>query len=377
MRPDISIFSPLGRSGTRAHGGITTVVSRLAAGLSDLGCSVELVTFSPVDPRALLPEPDEHLVLVNLGKGSRLQHFRALHAYLAARRPRVLLAAGHRPNLIAALCKWRLGVAQTVYLSIHNALSPGLAELRPSARAMRRLALRRIYPLADGHICVSAGVAADFCACSGIPREHLSVIHNPIVTPESLRLAEMEPDHPWLLPDQPPVILGAGRLTVQKDFATLVRAFALLPMDLGCRLVILGEGVERERLIRLSDELGVAGRVDLPGFVSNPMSYMRRARLFVLSSAWEGFGNVLVEAMAVGTPVVATDCPSGPREILQDAALGPLVAPGDHHALADAIRATLAHPPSADSLRRRAEDFRVEVAARHYRDVLLQADARI
>lgn len=376
MRPDISIFSPLGRSGTRAHGGITTVVCSLAAGLSDLGCAVELLTFSPVDPRTLLPELDERLDLVNLGKGSRLHHFRALHAYLRARRPRVLMAAGHRPNLIAALCKWRLGAAQRVFLSIHNALSPGLAELRPLARGMRRLVLRNIYPRADGHICVSAGVAQDFSACSGIPRENLTVIHNPIVTQASLRLAEAGPEHPWLSPGQPPVILGAGRLTAQKDFATLVHAFALLPMDLGCRLVILGEGVERERLTRLSDELGVAGRVDLPGFVSNPMSYMRRARLFVLSSAWEGFGNVLVEAMAVGTPVVATDCPSGPREILQDGALGRLVAPGDHHALADAIRATLAHPPSADSLRRRAADFRVEVAARHYRDVLIPAEAR-
>jgi glycosyltransferase involved in cell wall biosynthesis len=124
-------------------------------------------------------------------------------------------------------------------------------------------------------------------------------------------------------------------------------------------------------------ELGLSGRVDLPGFVANPMSYMARARLFVLSSAWEGFGNVLVEALAAGTPVVSTDCPSGPREILRDGALGQLVPPGNPAALADAMRAVMETPADPAALRRRADDFRVEVAAARYLEVLFPAEARL
>jgi len=164
-------------------------------------------------------------------------------------------------------------------------------------------------------------------------------------------------------------------LTRQKAFATLIRAFALLDLRPAPRLVIIGEGAEREPLLKLAAELGVGDRVALPGFVANPRAQMARARLFVLSSDWEGFGNVLVEAMSVGTPVVATDCPSGPREILEDGALGWLVPPGDPPALALAISATLRSPlVSAEVLRRRAADFAPERIAEQYRTLLLGDD---
>ena len=143
----------------------------------------------------------------------------------------------------------------------------------------------------------------------------------------------------------------------------------------GHRLLIIGEGEEREALQRLTDDFGLRERVAFPGFVDDPLSYMRGACLFVLSSAWEGFGNVLVEAMAMGTPVVSTDCPSGPREILLDGALGPLVPPGDPKALGDAMRAALARPTDADQLRRRASDFGAEVVAGRYLDTLFPARA--
>jgi glycosyltransferase involved in cell wall biosynthesis len=194
----------------------------------------------------------------------------------------------------------------------------------------------------------------------------MTVIHNPIVTPQLLEAARAEPDHPWLRTSQPPIILGAGRLTRQKDFPTLVRAFAQLAPHTDARLIIIGEGGERAALERLIGALGLDSRVDLPGFVRNPSSFMRRARLFVLSSAWEGFGNVLVEAMAVGTPVVSTDCPSGPREILADGAFGALVPPADPQALARAMLGALEQLADPDALRRRAADFDVEIAARRY-----------
>ena len=165
------------------------------------------------------------------------------------------------------------------------------------------------------------------------------------------------------------MILGVGRLTQAKDFPTLIRAFALVRKKRAARLMILGEGEERPKLEALVRELGLEREVTLPGFVDNPYKYMKRAAVFVLSSKWEGFGNVLVEAMALGTPVVSTDCPSGPAEILENGRWGRLVPVGDVYALAEAIIETLDeehHPDVAN----RAKDFAVELAVEKYINVL-------
>ena len=177
---------------------------------------------------------------------------------------------------------------------------------------------------------------------------------------------------------RPPVILGCGRLTQQKDFPTLVRAFALMRPRFDARLMILGKGgsskndqQERNRLSALAADLGVGDAVTLPGFVDNPLAYMSQAALFVLSSAWEGLPTALIEAMACGCPVVSTDCLSGPAEILEDGALGPLVPVGDADALADAMFQTLRSPPDPERLRRRAADFSLERATAGYEKALL------
>ena len=175
-------------------------------------------------------------------------------------------------------------------------------------------------------------------------------------------------DHPWFAPGAPPVILGAGRLTEQKDFPTLIRAFALVRKKHPARLMILGEGEERSKLETLVQELGLEKEVSLPGFVDNPYKYMKRAAVFVLSSRWEGFPNVLVEAMALGTPVVSTDCPNGPAEILENGKWGELVPVGETQSLASAVLRTL---DRVDVVRvkgaaERADQFRVESIIREY-----------
>ena len=174
------------------------------------------------------------------------------------------------------------------------------------------------------------------------------------------------------------MIIGCGRLVHQKDFPTLVRAFALVRPRFEARLLILGSGPsprkdeqERHRLATLAADLGVGDAVALPGFVGNPLAYMSQAALFVLSSLYEGFGMVLVEAMACGCPVVSTDCLSGPAEILEDGAYGPLVPVGDPEALAEAMLRTLRFPPAKERLRRRAADFSLERCASGYERVLL------
>ena len=170
------------------------------------------------------------------------------------------------------------------------------------------------------------------------------------------------------------MILAVGRLSAQKDFATLLEAFAKVARARLVRLIVLGEGEERESLSALADELGAASDVDLPGFAQNPYAYMSAADLFVLSSKWEGSPNVLVEAMACGTPVVSTNCPSGPEEILADGAYGPLVPVGDVDGLAEAMIELLDSPTPPQLLRDRASDYSVERSTKSYLDVLLRDD---
>jgi glycosyltransferase involved in cell wall biosynthesis len=247
-------------------------------------------------------------------------------------------------------------------------LTTAMRGLDPLRRFRRIRQLRRNYPNAEQVICVSRGVANDLVRHVPAVSDKLRVIHNPVALDACERDA---PLHPWLSQQLHPVILGAGRLSPQKDFATLLRAFARLEARL--HLIIIGDGPERNRLLRLAHELGIAHRVALPGFVSNPRAYMASAALFVLSSRWEGFGNVLVEAMAEGTPVVATDCESGPRDILMDGLLGPLAPVGDHETLALAMRAALSAPTDSSRLRDRAADFSpARIAERYLQELLPQ-----
>ncbi|NBC47990.1 MAG: glycosyltransferase [Gammaproteobacteria bacterium] len=365
MLTEIAILSPIGRNAGRAHGGITPVVTSLAAALDAAGRTVELVTFSAGDPRHALPHLSTEVRLYNLGAGGRRQHKRRLGRYLEQRRPIALLAAGHRANLLAA---GYAGGQARIVLSVHNALSPGLSRLNPLRRWLRLHALNRCYPSADAIVCVSNGVADDLGQLAPATRPKIKTLHNPIATADHDSDA---PLHPWLTDGSGPVILGAGRLAAQKDFATLIQAFAGLEHNPPARLLILGEGPDRDALLKLATELDVADRVALPGFVPNPRTHMAAAALFVLSSRWEGFGNVLVEAMAMGTPVVATDCPSGPNEILNDGRFGQLVAVGDRRALRDAIAETLVAEIDPRRLRERAAEFSPELVAERYLKLLL------
>jgi glycosyltransferase involved in cell wall biosynthesis len=194
-------------------------------------------------------------------------------------------------------------------------------------------------------------------------------IRNPIVAPHLTSLADAPLDHPWLVPGAPPVILGVGRLSPQKDFATLIRAFRTVRARRPARLVILGEGEQRAELQALIAAEDLAADVALPGFEPNPLRYMRRAAMLALSSRHEGLPGALIEAMACGTPVVATDCPSGPAEVLENGRYGRLVPVGDADALANAIDATL-DDPAPPAVAERAAAFGVEAAVAAYLEVL-------
>jgi glycosyltransferase involved in cell wall biosynthesis len=229
-----------------------------------------------------------------------------------------------------------------VVVTQHNHLSTFTAHAAIRRdRAMPRL-IRAGYPFADRVVAVSRGVADDLAVTAGLRRESIEVVYNPVVFDRIVAAGASPVAHPWLAAKAGPVVVAMGRLVDQKDFGTLIRAVASLPE--GWRLVILGEGPARGKLEALVDSLGVRARVDLPGFVDNPYPAVRTADVFALSSRWEGLPTVLIEALAFDTPIVSTDCDSGPREILGGGEWGRLVPPGDHVALAGALAEALGEP---------------------------------
>jgi glycosyltransferase involved in cell wall biosynthesis len=292
-----------------------------------------------------------------------------LTEYLRSQQPIALLSALTRANVAAVLAGLLSGGSTRIVVSERNQLSKAAANA--DRRFVKRGGLaRRFYPLADRCVAVSEGVAEDLSVLVGLPRAKIVAVKNPVVTPELMSRAAESVDHRWFATGGPPVILAAGRLTAQKDFPTLLRAVDLVRRSRPVRLLILGSGPERTSLIGLADELDLGDRVEFHGFVENPYAFMARASLFVLSSAWEGSPNVLVEAMACGCPVVSTDCPSGPAEILDDGRYGKLVPVGDCEALSRAITGLLDDPTDAAVLRERARQYSSAASAEHFERVL-------
>jgi glycosyltransferase involved in cell wall biosynthesis len=321
-------------------------------------------------------------LLLALKVPNRVPYLPSLVRYFREERPRAVFAAGLSANLLAL---WARDLARSdarVVASQCNHMSSVKTTWTWKRRYFPDL-IRRSYRTADAIVAVSEGVADDLTQHFGIPRDLIRVVYNPVVADDLREKAGSEIGHPWFAAGAPPVVLGTGRLQAAKDYPTLIRAFARLRRLREARLVILGNGRDpgetarrRAELMGLAAELGVAGDLDLPGFVPNPFPYMARASVFVLSSAWEGFGNVIVEALACGCPVVSTDCPSGPAEILDDGRYGRLVPVGDVAAMAEAIVTTLEQPPDRELLRDRGALFSVERAIDAYLNLLLPAPER-
>lgn len=301
-----------------------------------------------------------------------LRYLPNLVAYLQHSRPAALISGKIYPNLIAIWAKHLAGVRTRIIVS--ERVDTRQAGPGPKAHMWRQRfrepLVRRYYPWAEHIVGVSQGVADDLVRRLGLPRERIATIYNPVMGDGILEKARQPLDHPWYAPGEPPIIISAGRLNVQKDFPTLLRAFARLRSERRARLMILGEGELRPELEALARTLGIAEDFALPGWAANPVAHMARADLFVLSSAWEGFGNVLVEALACGCPVVSTDCPSGPSEILDGGRYGRLAPVGDAEALAAAMAKTLDAPPAPEVLRARAEVFSVDAAVDRYLDLI-------
>ena len=358
----VALFLPSLRGG-----GAERVMVVLANEFAARGFAVDLVLVNAEGP--YFKNVDESIKIVNLGATRVLMGLPRLIRYLRSEKPSVMLSALNHANVVAIMARLLAAVKMRLWVSEHNALICSVQN-----RVLRRerwlpYCMRLLYPFADGVIAVSNGVADDLVRDVNLPRNKIQVIYNPIYSDDLLQLAGEPIDDSCFSSFPSPVLLAAGRLTKQKGFSHLIQAFHKVRKDRAARLLILGEGEERATLQGLINELELNDDVTLLGFKPNPIAYMKKATVFVLSSNWEGFGNVLVEAMACGTPVISTDCPSGPSEILEDGKWGRLVAAGNVDALACAIKETLdetVHPNVA----KRAQDFSVCAAVDRYLSVM-------
>jgi glycosyltransferase involved in cell wall biosynthesis len=325
-------------------GGAERVMLALAGGFAERGFSVDVVVFKAAGEFADKIPPVARLV--DLGSTNMFKALPKLSKYLGERAPEAIIANGDRCTLISYLAKKtrtkKPKILSVVHHDLVSVLSPqnDLPLIDKIIARLKKIPMSFVYPRADAIIAVSEGVADSVSNFLGYQRDRVRVIYNPVPTEEIRARAAENVDHEWYAKREAPIVVSAGRLTPQKDFPTLIRAFGILRRDIPAKLAILGEGPERKTLENLIGELGLHNSVELLGFQENPYKYMARADLFVLSSVFEGFGMAIAEAMALGTPVVSTDCPSGPAELLKDHPER-LVPMGNPEAMAGAMKVGL------------------------------------
>lgn len=322
----------------------------------------------------LIDEVPKDIPVIDLGASRLRFSWLRLASVLRREKPDVLFSTSSGGNLVAALAhRIAFDPNRRLVLSERNTFSQVRREKRSPWLPVVTMT-RRFYSRADRIIAVSEGVAKDLVQTLSLPEELVTAIHNPVVDEELYELSEQPVDHPWVH-EGTPIVLAVGRLVPQKDYPLLLRAFSRIRERRRARLIVLGEGESRKSLERLAERLGVRDDVDFPGFKKNPFPYMRNCTVFVLSSRFEGLPGALIQAMACGAPVISTDCPSGPAEIISEGSSGFLVPVGDENRLTEALERLL----NDESLRRAfseagkkaASAFAVGSMVRNYEEELL------
>jgi glycosyltransferase involved in cell wall biosynthesis len=345
-------------------GGVQRFMLTLGAGLQSCGFAVDFVLVNASGP--FLTQIPTHVRVVDLKAKGALAALPALMRYLKQEKPHTVIAAQTHINVIAVIARRFVDPNIRLVISERNHLTSASKNSSRLGDHFRPVLARLFYSSADGIIAISKNVADDLARRSGLPRQSIQVVYNPFDLTIIAEKAKASVDHSWIASNVCPVFLAVGRLETQKDYPTLLRAFATVKSKMDARLVILGEGRLRNELLQFAQELGISNDVSFPGFADNPYAYMAKASAYVLSSAWEGFANVLVEALACQTQVISTDCPSGPSEILENGRFGRLVPVGDYQALASAMMEALQDPIPKELLITRASEFTVEKTMQAY-----------
>ncbi len=358
MSRRIALFLP-----SLEGGGAERAMLDIARGLAGAGRPVDLLLVKAHGPYlALLPNTGVRLI--DLHTRRTLTALLPLLRYLRRERPGVLISTLPHANIIALLARRLCARRLPVVARRTNTLTQEYAQAGFKDRTVLRLE-KYLLPSASAVVAISRGMASDLRRSAPRVAPLIQLIYNPVVWPDHADKAGMPLNHSWSGEDLP-VILSVGRLVAKKSYPTVLRAFAVLLRSRPARLVVLGEGPERPSLMDLARNLAIAHAVDFPGFQPNPFPYMARASVFVLASRVEGFSNVLVQAMACGTPVVSTDCPNGPSEILEDGRWGRLVPVDDSPALAQAILDTLDNPIPPSRLIARARVYSTQASIDRY-----------
>lgn len=361
----IALFSP-----SLAGGGAERVLLNLAKGFCEFGARVDIVlTDASGEYMGQVPKGAR---VVDLRKRRTLASMPGLVRYLRRERPSCLIAFQDHANVVALWAKVLAGTDTPVFGTVHKNWSRTLSERGWTGFGTKvvRALIGPSYRHSKAIVVVSEAARAHLHSVCGVDLGNTRVIYNPVVTDELFEKAKRPLSHPWFEPGQPKTVLAIGRYTEEKDYPTLIRAFKVVRerSTLQPRLMILGEGQGRLKIERLVRELGLTEAVTMPGFVQNPYPYLRRASLFVLSSVSEGLPTVLIEALALQRPIVSTDCPCGPSEILENGRHGILTPVGDSSALADAIEKQLQTPfyPEPQAYTR----FTMEAATSQYLELI-------
>jgi len=324
-------------------GGVGKVITNIVNSLIKEGIQIELITLN-CEPQILTKfNFDINLHVINLNKKRAYQAFLPLVKFLIKNKPKVILSFVFHTNVIALLGKIITRSKTKLVVCEHIALISALKTLPLIKRIVLYFLIKKLYPLADYIVTVSKDAAEQLEKILGQKNaSKIIVIYNPILEEKIFHLANSPIDHPWYKENRDyKIILSVGRLTHQKDFVTLIRAFNIVQQKAKVKLVILGEGEQRKLLEKLIISLNLQNKVSLVGYVENPYPYFKNSDIFVLSSLYEGLPTVLIEALAFGLPIVSTNCPTGPREILENGKYGILVTPGNYQEMAEAILTVL------------------------------------
>jgi glycosyltransferase involved in cell wall biosynthesis len=347
-------------------GGAERVSIDLARAFAGLGHEVEFALMSATGD--FLPEVQREFSVVDLGAARARYGVLYIPAYLCDRRPDAVIAMMWPLTVVVPIAARIAKFQGPVLIGEHGVLSRQYERWGRAHNLMLRTSAAVGYRLATARVGVSDGVAADMAQLAWLDTSKVAAVYNPVrrlVAPEKGRIDEVEAA--W--DTAGPRILTVGALKSVKNHSLLLRSFARLNRP-NARLMLVGQGQEEAMLRTLAVDLGIEDRVIFADFHTDPSPFYATADLFVMSSNHEGFGNVIVEALSFGVPVVSTDCPSGPAEILENGRWGRLVPVGDAQALSRAMDEALSSPVDREALRRRAADFAPEIAARKYLDLL-------